>query len=417
MLLGMPAAHVLGHVEMMWSVVYDRGLPYLGDETDVELACQWQGEPGKLFAALMACGGSTTGLIEETTPGSSLYQVHDLDDHAPAYVAERGRKEEQRTTPKTCDFCGKTFYNSDPRSKYCTEGCRKATHRRDSAPVSDETDTDGSRRIATDVSVTVRHMDADETDMDGSRRIATDRDGKSEHSQPSPAQPLKAVLQPSRQAVLSRSVPDACLPAWLPELHWVVQAMHALGLTEAQIEALRAAHGMIACREALFALRARMDSGSVRNPGGLLVRQIRSLAREGGEVLKAQLSGLREHEHFLHDPRFEHLPDGLRLDLELQIAWVGYVRAEREVVKSESPGYGGSQRIDAQATALRTKLAASEKLAGLLLSRHPDGASAEAKSMHRSRDVPDRLRASVAARTALIHFGIESDEATARKGA
>ena len=50
-LLGLPEAHVLGHVEMLWDTAYECGDDRLGDSLDVELACGWSGEPGKLTEA------------------------------------------------------------------------------------------------------------------------------------------------------------------------------------------------------------------------------------------------------------------------------------------------------------------------------------------------------------------------------
>lgn len=84
-----PAPHVLGYLEMMWSVGYENGTPYLGDKTDVELACHWPGEHGELHSALLACN-----LIDDL--GDGTYQTHDLVDNAPAYVRNRMRMREQR---------------------------------------------------------------------------------------------------------------------------------------------------------------------------------------------------------------------------------------------------------------------------------------------------------------------------------
>lgn len=55
-LLGLPAPHVLGHLEFLWRAAHTAGDPVLGDETDVEVAAQWGGVRGALTTALVEVG-------------------------------------------------------------------------------------------------------------------------------------------------------------------------------------------------------------------------------------------------------------------------------------------------------------------------------------------------------------------------
>lgn len=155
-LLRMPEAHVLGHVEMMWEVAYEAGNAVLGDSLDVELAAGWVGDEGALTRGLMTCGGSTrAGLIEETEPGSGVFQVHDLLDHAPDYVESRRKRIEEKGRDKVCDRCGSLFRTSDPKSRFCGDACRKADWR-------DRQRSDH----ATDAGRSATHGDADATQRD-----------------------------------------------------------------------------------------------------------------------------------------------------------------------------------------------------------------------------------------------------------
>jgi hypothetical protein len=86
--LGEPVPHVLGYLECMWSVGYECGDSLLGDETDVELAAQYPGQKGRLFAALRQCR-----FIDDV---GGQFHIHDLYDHAPRYVQRRMQLEAQR---------------------------------------------------------------------------------------------------------------------------------------------------------------------------------------------------------------------------------------------------------------------------------------------------------------------------------
>jgi hypothetical protein len=79
--LGMPAPHVLGHLEYLWRVGYSSGNPVVGDSVDVELAAMWTGEPGQLTKVL-----TQVRFMDKLPDGK--YQIHDLLDHAPGYVGK-----------------------------------------------------------------------------------------------------------------------------------------------------------------------------------------------------------------------------------------------------------------------------------------------------------------------------------------
>jgi hypothetical protein len=94
-LLGVGPAQTRGHLEMLWDSAYQNGEAYIGDQTDVELAAGWLGEPGALCKVLVECGGVGPGFIDRR-PDGATFEVHDLFDHAPEYVKSRWRMERKR---------------------------------------------------------------------------------------------------------------------------------------------------------------------------------------------------------------------------------------------------------------------------------------------------------------------------------
>lgn len=164
-ILGEPRPHVRGYLELLWETAYENGQPVIGDTEAVEAAAEYPGEPGRLCDALLSCGGtgrvgfieiatdvtdcdgtSVTSVAQPSHPSSPvMFQVHDLFDHCPEYVTSRASREDERRKEKVCEHCGTVYRKSDPRSKYCSENCRK-THWRDGS----RDGSDGSRRIATD---------------------------------------------------------------------------------------------------------------------------------------------------------------------------------------------------------------------------------------------------------------------------
>src|SRR5690349_549814 len=110
--LGEPASHVRGYLECLWEVAYEAGNAVIGDAVDVSLACGFPGPPEKITDALLGAGGpGRIGLIEQTDTG--CYQIHDLFDHAPAYVTQRAKREDERKKAKACLQCGSTFRSAE----------------------------------------------------------------------------------------------------------------------------------------------------------------------------------------------------------------------------------------------------------------------------------------------------------------
>jgi len=87
----------LGCLEFLWETCYQNGDEYLGDVLDVEAAAHWDGEQGKLCAALLTAGGDGNhGFIDEVDGRPGHHRCHDLFDHAPRYVSRRLQKEIER---------------------------------------------------------------------------------------------------------------------------------------------------------------------------------------------------------------------------------------------------------------------------------------------------------------------------------
>lgn len=122
-------ALAIGSLELLWHVANENGNPIIGDASDVESIADWRGKEGELVAALVECGtGRAAGFLDQLDDGR--FEVHDFWHHAPGYVANRRNKEDERTTPKTCEYCGSTYFNRDPRSTTCNGRCRVSLHRK-----------------------------------------------------------------------------------------------------------------------------------------------------------------------------------------------------------------------------------------------------------------------------------------------
>ena len=93
----LPEAHVRGLLECLWDAAYETGDPFVGDSTDVEAAARWNGHQGDFTAALLQAGGDgQAGYIEALDGVPGRYSIHDLHDHAPEYVKNRWRREQER---------------------------------------------------------------------------------------------------------------------------------------------------------------------------------------------------------------------------------------------------------------------------------------------------------------------------------
>lgn len=131
----------LGHLEFLWHAANESGDPVLGEAEDVEALARWRGEPGALVKALLECGcAGGAGFIDARPDGQ--YEIHDYWHHAPEYVGSRHARESERRREKTCEFCQRIYYSTDPRSRYCSAACRQGGYRdrkRDAV-----TDSDGT---------------------------------------------------------------------------------------------------------------------------------------------------------------------------------------------------------------------------------------------------------------------------------
>ena len=85
--LGMPRPHVVGHLECLTHYVSHHhptgDITGLADE-DIELAAEWEGEPGAFVAAAIA-----ERFVDRDEEGT---RIHDWMDWAPDWVKKRVRR-------------------------------------------------------------------------------------------------------------------------------------------------------------------------------------------------------------------------------------------------------------------------------------------------------------------------------------
>lgn len=86
--LKLPRAQVIGHLELLWSVAHESGVPVFRTAKDVEAAAEWAGDSG-LFSSSML----EIGLIDSIDSG---FELHDYWEHAPEYVQKRRTRELER---------------------------------------------------------------------------------------------------------------------------------------------------------------------------------------------------------------------------------------------------------------------------------------------------------------------------------
>ena len=92
--LGMPDAHVLGHLELLWMSAHQNAAEFDSIE-DIEIVSRWVGEKGKFGDAL-----AMNRFIDKTDSG---WVIHDYEDHAPEYVKTRKRVAKFRTKQQSCN--------------------------------------------------------------------------------------------------------------------------------------------------------------------------------------------------------------------------------------------------------------------------------------------------------------------------
>lgn len=89
--LGIPAPHVLGHLEFMWKPAYESGNPTFRSHEMIELAAEWSGEPGVFAKAV--CDPAHNFVDARK---NDQFEIHDFYEHAPDYVKKRIEREKQR---------------------------------------------------------------------------------------------------------------------------------------------------------------------------------------------------------------------------------------------------------------------------------------------------------------------------------
>jgi len=78
-----------GVLELIWESCYASGDARVGDAEAVEAIADWRGKAGALVALLVECG------FLDRRDGD-VFEVHDLEDHAPDYVLRRWEQEAKR---------------------------------------------------------------------------------------------------------------------------------------------------------------------------------------------------------------------------------------------------------------------------------------------------------------------------------
>lgn len=143
MLKPAPESHVRGYLECIWETAYECGNPVIGDAEMVEAAAFWPGKKGKLFEALLACGGADRpGFIEEVPGKPGTYQVRDLYDHAPDYVKKRRDREKQRTSKTPPSY--QNSRDSDAQNRSEVQSLNDNDLRKN-CPVSDRTTAENGK--------------------------------------------------------------------------------------------------------------------------------------------------------------------------------------------------------------------------------------------------------------------------------
>jgi hypothetical protein len=83
-----PVPHLIGHLECLWHVAYNNGDARIGSADDLELAAEWDGEPGLLAKHLIE------GRWVDDVGG--IFYVHDFWEWSPKFVKDRLRKQKRR---------------------------------------------------------------------------------------------------------------------------------------------------------------------------------------------------------------------------------------------------------------------------------------------------------------------------------
>jgi hypothetical protein len=122
-MLGEPRPHVRGYLDCLWETAYENGDPVIGTPEMVEAVAEYPGESGKLFNALLSCGGpGRAGFIEPVPGRDGLFQIHDLYHHAPDYVKKRRDRESCRSSSDVVSHSPTLSDNGGQRQKTADNG-------------------------------------------------------------------------------------------------------------------------------------------------------------------------------------------------------------------------------------------------------------------------------------------------------
>lgn len=109
--LGMPVAHVLGHLEMMWQAAYSSCSPVLRSRAAIEITAGWVGEKGVFAEAVL---DPLHNFVDAREDGQFL--IHDFWEHAPDYVKKRQQRADERKLKLVKRRAKKTYSGGQRRT-------------------------------------------------------------------------------------------------------------------------------------------------------------------------------------------------------------------------------------------------------------------------------------------------------------
>lgn len=89
--LGMPKAHVLGHLELMWQTAYSSFSPILRTRAAIEITAGWEGTQGVFADAVL---DPAHNFVDARDDGQ--FEIHDFWEHAPDFVKKRYMRQLER---------------------------------------------------------------------------------------------------------------------------------------------------------------------------------------------------------------------------------------------------------------------------------------------------------------------------------
>jgi len=89
--LGIPKAHVLGHLELMWQTAYSSFSPILRTREAIEITAGWCGTEGVFAEAVL---NPAHNFVDARDDGQ--FEIHDFWEHAPDFVKKRYMRQLER---------------------------------------------------------------------------------------------------------------------------------------------------------------------------------------------------------------------------------------------------------------------------------------------------------------------------------